>query len=97
MNIMRLVILTVALTLISTKGLAFCFEPTPPFSKPSPPLCFDNVCDSWAVDSYRSEVDLYLNRLQNYADEALEYAECEARKAVNDWNDFVAWNKVRRR
>lgn len=71
---------------------AFCSDPSPPWSKPSPPTTpycvntWDNThtCNDWEIDSYnrqvrayRDEVEAYVAALQRYVDDAVEYAKCE--------------------
>jgi hypothetical protein len=69
---------------------SFCSEPRAPslsfITKPSKPYCATmRNCEQWEVDSYRSNVKRYFDRLQEYlADvesyqkEAYEYAKCMA-------------------
>lgn len=76
----------------SQPALAFCSEPSPPWTKPSPPstpYCvntWDNThtCDDWQIDSYnrevrtyRDDVAEYVAALQRYVDDAVDYAKCE--------------------
>jgi hypothetical protein len=75
---------------------AICFEASPPFGgPPTAPYYLDNVCDFWKVENYRSEVDGYIKKMVTYAEEAAQYAKCEAEKTIDEWNDFVAFNRVR--
>ena len=75
---------------------AFCSElstyliSTP--SKPSVPWCvneFDNThtCSEWEIDSYYNDLERYrydsqefIEDLNRYVDEAVEYAQCRARE-----------------
>jgi hypothetical protein len=70
---------------------AFCFEPRSPslfISKPTKPYCATSGsgCESWAIESYRSEVkryigqlEEYLSRVEKYRKDAFEYAQCMAK------------------
>ena len=78
-----------------SSALAICFEPSPPFGgPPTAPYCsltstgFDR-CDSWEVDSFRSEVDDYIREMNRYLDEAGDYAQCQINEAVDNWNNFA--------
>ncbi|WP_043888131.1 hypothetical protein [Methylophaga thiooxydans] len=77
---------------LSTNSVAFCIEPSAPFSKPnkpSTPYCVNewantHTCDQWEIDSYNSEVEaynrdveMYINDLELYVAEASDYARCE--------------------
>ena len=95
---MRALVLTVSAYLSTTSAFAFCIEPNAPgiWGSPSPPYCYDNICSQWEVDAYRRDVEAYIDRLQNFVDEAEYYAQCEADAAVDEWNDFVAEVRVRR-
>ncbi len=79
-------------TLGANPALAFCSQPQPPYSKPTPPntpYCvnkFNNThtCDDWEIDSYnravrsyRSGVEQYVSELQGYVEGAVAYAKCE--------------------
>ena len=85
---------------------ALCFEPRAPSapfgSAPSAPYCdldgtgYDR-CDQYDVDSFRDEVNSYVRNMERYSDEvrayktdALDFAKCEEKEAVEVWNDFVA-------
>ena len=72
--------------------LSFCYEPSPPWSKPSKPTvpwCVDewtntHTCSSWEIDNhnyefqnYNYEVQNYIYELQNYLYEAEDYVNCE--------------------
>ena len=78
--------------LSSNLAMAYCYEPSAPYSKPykpSVPYCVNewagtHTCDEWEInnyysqlESYRSDVEYYIRQLNNYIDEAVEYAECE--------------------
>ena len=82
----------VVLAMLANPALAYCSQPSPPYSKPSPPTTpycvntWDNThtCDDWEIDnynqairSYRREIDSYVAELQGYVDAAVEYAKCE--------------------
>jgi len=71
---------------------AICFEPRSPslflISKPKKPYCATSGsgCESWEIESYRSEVKRHIARLEEYLDsvekyrkDAYEYAECMAK------------------
>lgn len=72
--------------------LAYCMEPSAPYSKPdkpSVPFCVNewagtHTCSDWEIDDYNSQlrsyeydVESYINQLNNYIDEAVAYAQCE--------------------
>ena len=72
--------------------LSFCYEPSPPWSKPSKPMvpwCVDewtntHTCSDWEIDNYNYEVQnynyevqSYIYELQNYLYEAEDYVNCE--------------------
>ena len=72
--------------------LSFCYEPSPPWSKPSKPMvpwCVDewtntHTCSDWEIDNYNYEVQNYnyevqnyIYELQNYLYEAEDYVNCE--------------------
>ena len=80
------------LLLIPSISFSFCYEPSPPWSKPSKPTVpwcvneWDNThtCSDWEIDSYNNDVDnynyevrSYVNDLQNYLYEAEDYVNCE--------------------
>lgn len=90
------------LTQQSSMSHAFCNEPNAPdppgtFSKPDVPYCLSEFsysgkhsCESYEIDSYKSEVEDYVRELKNYASEAesyysdaVEYANCEIQDVVN--------------
>ena len=74
------------------KLMAFCIEPSVSFLdtpiKPSVPYCvneWDNThtCDEWElsnyyndIESYNIEVEDFIDQLNNYIDEAVDYAKC---------------------
>ena len=78
----------------STKARAWCSEPSAFFIttpiKPSVPWCVNewnntHTCDEWEIQSYynelenyRREVDIFINDLNNFVDEAVDYAKCRA-------------------
>ena len=72
--------------------LSFCYEPSPPWSKPSKPIvpwCVNewtntHTCSDWEIDNYNYEVQNYnyevqnyIYELQNYLYEAEDYVNCE--------------------
>ena len=80
------------LLLIPSISFSFCYEPSPPWSKPSKPTVpwcvngWDNThtFSDWEIDSYYNDVDnynyevrSYVNDLQNYLYEAEDYVNCE--------------------
>ena len=80
------------LLLIPSISFSFCYEPSPPWSKPSKPTVpwcvneWDNTHtrSDWEIDSYYNDVDnynyevrSYVNDLQNYLYEAEDYVNCE--------------------
>ncbi len=72
--------------------MAWCSEPSLSYlytpTKPSVPWCVNewnntHTCDEWEIDSYYSDIEAYNNdvedfiyQLNNYVDEAVEYARC---------------------
>ncbi len=81
----------VALFASSSADAAFCLEPRAPsltfLSKPSKPYCAmsGDGCEEWEISMYRSDVERYINQLQQYLDDvekyrkkAYEYAACMA-------------------
>ena len=89
---MRTLMIALLMTLATQAG-AICIEPTVYLStpvKPSVPWCvneWDNThtCDEWEIQSYYSELDAYrdeaqyfINSLNLYVDEAVDYAQCRA-------------------
>ena len=71
---------------------SFCYEPSPPWLKPSKPIvpwCVDewtntHTCSDWEIDNYNYsvqnynyEVQNYIYELQNYLYEAEDYVNCE--------------------
>jgi hypothetical protein len=91
---MRTLLIALGLILLSSAAFGFCLEPSAPYGSPSAPFYYDNICDSWAVDSYRDELEGQLSELNNYAEEAIDYAECKRNKLIGEWNEFVSQNKV---
>ena len=76
----------------SSAQAAFCFEPRSPslfvISKPAKPYCATSGsgCESWEIESYRSDVrryiaqlEEYLNGVEKYRKDAYEYAQCMAK------------------
>lgn len=78
-----------------------CFEPNAPsppgrYYKPAVPHCLsqfayssEHSCNSYEIDSYKSEVEDYVRKLKNYASEvksyysdAVDYANCEIKEVV---------------
>lgn len=93
-NINLSVLTGIALLTFSNNSIAFCVEPTPPFSKPNKPTTpycvneWDNThtCEQWELDSFNREVEIYnrnveiyINDLESYVSEAADYASCEIR------------------
>ena len=71
---------------------SFCYEPSPPWLKPSKPIvpwcvdewtnthtCSDLEIDNYnySVQNYNYEVQNYIYELQNYLYEAEDYVNCE--------------------
>ena len=80
------------LLLMPSLSFSFCYEPSPPWSKPSKPSVpwcineWDNThtCSDWEIDSYNNdvesynyEVQSYVKDLQNYLYDAGDYVNCE--------------------
>ena len=91
--IKHLTILLAFLMMLSTQAGAYCSEPSVYMStpnKPSVPFCvneWDNThtCSEWEIQSYyddlenyRSESQQFINELNTYTSEAVEYAQCRA-------------------
>ena len=89
---MRSIITSAFLILFSQDVLAYCMEPSAPYSKPDKPtvpFCVNewagtHTCSDWEIDDYNSQlrsyeydVESYINQLNNYIDEAVAYAQCE--------------------
>ena len=77
---------------VNGTALAYCSDPSPPYSKPtkpSAPYCVNeynntHTCDDWQINSYNSElenyrndVNRYIRELQSYVEDASDYAQCE--------------------
>ena len=80
------------LLILPSLSFSFCYEPSPPWSKPSLPTVpwcineWDNThtCSDWEIDSYNNdvenynyEVQSYVTDLQNYLYDAEDYVNCE--------------------
>lgn len=91
--------------LYSGESHAFCAEPRPPSAPwhdpPTAPICSGygslSDCDSWEIESFRNEVQDFIYEMQNYADEAarfysnaVDYANCQAEEALDNWNAFAS-------
>jgi len=85
--------LALAITAVSGDAFAFCSEPTKPWSKPTKPrvpYCVNewsrtHTCADWEIDQYNrqvrrynDEVEMYLQALQRYVNQAIAFAKCEA-------------------
>ena len=85
-------ILVCLFLLIPSLAFSYCYEPSPPWSKPtipSVPWCVNewnntHNCNDWEIDSYNNdvrnynyEVERYISDLQNYLYEAEDYVRCE--------------------
>ena len=90
MNFMKW--LLILFFLIPSLSFSFCYEPSPPWSKPSKPSvpwCVNewnntHTCDDWEIEAYNDsintynyEVEIFIMELQNYLDAARTYANCE--------------------
>lgn len=71
---------------------AYCYEPSPPQYEPTKPItpwCVNetaktHTCDDWIINNYisdmknyRGEVSQYVDKLNAYIEEAVEYAQCK--------------------
>ena len=92
---MNIKVLVIGLICFPISAFAYCSEPDQPYSNPSPPYCYDNVCESWEVDSYRDDVERNMRKWNSYAEEAIDYAKCKRNELVEEWNEFVSYNRVR--
>lgn len=86
------------------KAFAFCIEPSVPdmaslsMMKPSVLICLSNYkfsggheCSQWELDSYINDVNAYIQRLNqyvrdsiNFANEAQAYAKCLSDEVKNE-------------
>lgn len=62
-------------------------------------------CSQWEIDSYQADIKRYIRAWDSYtmevqryhqdatqyAEEALEFANCQANEAVSEWNGFVGY------
>ena len=105
-EMLRSVVFAIALFASVSEVAAFCSEPRAPgaprVSPPSPPYCgsFGDLsgCERWEIDSYRNEVNAFIEEMQFYSDEAAafasrarDFAQCMADEAINEWNRFVGY------
>lgn len=94
-KVLPVFLLSLATTVGTTEPVkaaaSFCFEPRAPslyiITKPRKPYCATSGdgCDSWEIESYRTEVrryfdqlEQYLSDVERYRKQAHEYAECMA-------------------
>ena len=90
---MRTILIALMTTLATKVWALWCIEPTVYLStpvKPNVPWCVNewyntHTCDEWEIKSYYSELDAYrdeaqyfINSLNLYVDEAVDYAQCRA-------------------
>lgn len=113
---MKMLLLVLVLACVPVPALAYCSEPSfsedPPdapgsYSRPDVPFCLQeyqwsgtHTCDSWELDSYKADVEDYVQRLNTYleeansfAEEAVEYAEDAAAYARCEADDVVSQHK----
>ncbi|SEQ78210.1 hypothetical protein SAMN05216548_107210 [Faunimonas pinastri] len=106
-------LLVVSSFLMSAPAWGYCSEPSfsssapnapSSSSRPSVPYCLEEyritgrpTCQSWEIDSYKSELRDYIEKLQRYANESIDfakeaisfaknaqaYSKCEATEAAN--------------
>ena len=101
---MRACGLALLLLLVGSEAFAFCIEPSPPSppwgSVPSPPFCGTygdlSNCSEWEIGNFRSEIEDYIEKMKNYADdaseftgEAVDFTKCQIDQAVEEWNNFI--------
>lgn len=83
---------------------AYCYEPSfsedppdPPgkYYRPDVPYCLaeysysgSHTCDSWEIETYKSEVEDYIRKLNDYISEAVDFAD-EARRFAEEASDFA--------
>lgn len=80
-----------AFIFLGSTAQAYCIEPSFWMSTPVPPsvpYCVDtwsrtHTCDDWVIDDYNraiqyynDEVERFVRELNNYVDDAFEYAQC---------------------
>jgi len=80
------------LFLIPSLSYSYCYEHSPPWSKPtkpSMPWCVNewnntHTCSDWEIESYYSDIRIYyydvenyVNDLNNYLYDAEDYVRCE--------------------
>lgn len=86
-------------------ALAFCSEPSLSISAPSAPGTYDkpdvpfclsgfsysreHTCESWELESYKDEVEDYIRKLNDYANETVTLAN-RVRQFAMDAQDYVA-------
>ena len=88
----KLILFIFVLFLMPSVAIAWCIEPSAPYSKPSKPsvpFCVNewnntHTCSDWEISSYNSsissynnEISNYIRDLQNYVNDASSYASCE--------------------
>ena len=83
------ILVSFALSSSATASFAYCSKPYAPsdyFSKPSKPFCATmRNCSDWEVQSYKSDVESYFRKLKaylvdvdQYYEDAYDYAKCMA-------------------
>src|SRR3989338_2224826 len=88
-NIMKKkVFLFIMFILLPVLVHAYCSEPSEPFDRvPSSPFCADTFggvgdCDQWVIDKYKREIEDYIEEWQEYAEDAIDYANCIQNEAA---------------
>ena len=91
----RTLTLSAVLTLVSISvAQAYCAEPQRPFTNVTKPFCAGiggdmSDCSNWDIQNYRQEVERHIQAMENYAEEAVRFAECEIDEAIREWNEFA--------
>ena len=74
---------------------SYCPEPSKPLSGlPALPSCADPLggigdCGRQEIEDYKTKIENYVSVMQTYADDALNYANCEQQAAIDAWNKFL--------
>jgi hypothetical protein len=94
---MRAYVLASFLAVAATDAEAFCSVPSfydsspdapGTFARPDVPYCLRELkwsgrhtCDDWEIDRYRSDVEAYVDKLNDYIREAVDFANAATRFA----------------
>lgn len=94
---MRAFVMAGLMAVAASDAAAFCFEPSfheiapdapGSFARPDVPYCLQefswsgrHTCDDWELDSYRNDVEDYVDKLNDYLREAVDFANAATRFA----------------